>query len=121
MGIKMQEMIDMVTNMRLKELEFKEMEKQMGNRILLSGTQVGMVIGCLRAVKEITEEIIPKTGIPKQIINKCESIYKSAELIEKEMLDCLKKQSVGHSSNPLEEDVQDIMNLFASWCSKTGE
>ena len=93
----------------------------MGDRILISGTQIGMIIGCLRATKEVTEQVIPKTDIPKQVINKCESVYKSAELMEQEMLKCLQEQSIGHSENQLEDDIRDLANLFASWCSKTRE
>lgn len=121
MSIRMQEMIDVCTKIKLKELEFKEKERQMGDRLLVSGTQVGMVIGALRSVKEVLHEIFPKKTLTEITINKVGSVRQSVELIEKEMIEVLEKQSIGHSENELKDDINDLANLFASWCSKTGE
>lgn len=121
MSIKMQDMIDTITEIRTKELEFKQKEKQMGDRLVLSGTQVGMIIGSLRATKEVLERELPKDKVTKSTLIKLQSVLKGTELMEKELISILQHQSIGRSENELNDDIHTLTNIFASWIGKTGE
>jgi hypothetical protein len=111
---------DVLANYAQKKRE----DNAMGDRILLSGTQVGMMIGILRTAKDFTQKVIdgdykgypdtPGTGNPAQLVA-------SIKFMEADLHKALENQSIGQSENDLSEDVHDLINLFASWCCKTGD
>ena len=93
----------------------------MGDRILLSGTQIGMLIGTFVGIRQLVQSVTdgeyqgypntPGVGNPAHLLQ-------SIDLMKKELEKALNEQSIGNSKNMLEEDVQDLTNLFASWIGR---
>jgi hypothetical protein len=78
-----------------------EMEKRvdMGGRFVISGVQLGMIKGELKVIdSSIGGEMF------KDIFAALEEIYD--------------KQHIGQSENLLDDDINDLTNLFASWLGK---
>ena len=94
----------------------------MGNRYVLSGVQLTVIITTLRASYDFINAVIkhklidyPNTagfGNPK-ILRK--SIKDEIDKLE----ELSNKQSIGNSQNKLSHDIFYLKNLFASWLGKT--
>lgn len=81
-------------------LEFERKRAQtMGGRFIITGVQLGMV----KAELKIIEQSIGDEKL-KGILNMLEEIHD--------------KQYIGESENEMPNDINDMRNLWASWCGK---
>lgn len=77
----------------------KELRKEaMGSRFLITGIQLGMIEAELNIIKKSLGD-------------------DSLNPIIKEIKNVHEHQYIGESENQIEDDVSDMRNLFASWCS----
>lgn len=88
----------------------------MGNRIVLSGTQLGMLAGTLKAVKPKLQFLADHPNGFKDItLGGIKDLLRSVELGLDDIKTYLNEQTIFESENLLEEDIRDLKNLSASW------
>lgn len=108
-------------------------KKEMGSRILVMGTQLGMLKAGLKMSLELIEAMSEKrlniVGGKMIVFDLDESFDAPVQKLE-DLINLLKScmedidnisrhQSIGVSENQIDEDIVDMTNLFASWCSKS--
>jgi hypothetical protein len=87
----------------------------MGNRIVLSGTQLGMLAGTLKAIKPILKTVIDYDLVRSVEAGNIQELLRSVELGLEDIKKYLNDQTIFDSENLLEDDINDLKNLSASW------
>ncbi len=103
---------------KLREEEEKELEtmKLMGQRILITGVQMGLMLSALKLTIRLLDGSLHPDDHPTK-----EDVLENSRRQLEELKEIMETQFIGQSKNSIEDDVNDLMNLFASWCSKTGD
>lgn len=103
-----------VNNQAEREEKEKEKEKLMGQRILISGVQLGLQMAHLKLSIRLLDGSVRPDEHPTK-----EDVLENARRQLKELQEIADEQFIGQSNNPIEEDVIVHQNLHASWIGQT--